>query len=142
MFAISNEPLLTEDLYKSMQNSSAGALLVFDGRVRDHNEGKAVGSLEYQAWEALCIKEADKIISEAKQKFHVLEIRCVHRVGHLEIGDCAVWLGVLSGHRGDGFAACRYVIDEVKHRLPIWKREHYLNESSEWVKCEGCSKGH
>jgi molybdopterin synthase catalytic subunit len=142
MFTISKEAIPTQDLSQAMQNPQAGALVIFDGRVRNLNDGKVVESLEYEAWEALCIKEATKIIHEAQERFEILEIRCVHRVGHLMIGDCAVWLGVLSAHREDGFAACRYVIDEVKHRLPIWKREHYSEERSEWVLCEACaSKG-
>ena len=65
--------------------------------------------------------------------------RCVHRVGLLELGECAVWIGVASPHRDEAFKACRYIIDEIKVRLPIWKKEHYVNGDSGWVNCERCA---
>ena len=73
------------------------------------------------------------------QRFPYLEARCVHRIGLLEIGECAVWVGVAAKHRDEAFMACRYIIDEIKHRLPIWKKEHYVNGDSGWVNCERCA---
>jgi len=108
--------------------------------VRNHNEGHEVTRLEYEAFEALAIKEGERIINEATQKFGVLKAACVHRVGELGIGDVAVWVGVSSAHRGEAFDACRYIIDAVKHRLPIWKKEHYVNGDSGWVNCERCAE--
>ena len=79
------------------------------------------------------------MVGEALDKFGVLHARCVHRSGLLELGECAVWVGVSSGHRDEAFLACRYIIDEVKVRLPIWKKEHYVDGHSGWVNCERCA---
>jgi molybdopterin synthase catalytic subunit len=95
--------------------------------------------LAYEAFEALAIKEGERIVREAIAKFGVVNAACVHRVGDLAIGDLAVWVGVSSRHRAEAFAACRYIIDEVKHRVPIWKKEHYVNGDSGWVNCERCA---
>jgi molybdopterin synthase catalytic subunit len=132
-FSLSDQPIDTSALRKTMAHPSAGALVDFEGWVRDHNEGQTVGSLTYEAAEDLCQLEAAKILAEAKQKWDVQDIRCVHRVGHLQIGDVAVWVGVSAGHRDAAFAACRYVIDEVKERLPIWKKEHYRDGHAHWI---------
>jgi molybdopterin synthase catalytic subunit len=139
MFSIARKPICPDEQRASMENLAAGALVIFEGRVRDINDGLEVSSLEYEAWDALCRREGNRILEEAKDRFGVLDICCVHRAGHLELGECAVWLGVLSGHRGEGFDACRFVIDKVKHRLPIWKRENYVDGESTWVRCEACS---
>jgi molybdopterin synthase catalytic subunit len=77
----------------------------------------------------------DRIIAEAARKFDVLKIAAFHRVGSLQIGDLAVWVGVAAAHRGPAFDACRYVIDEAKARLPVWKKEHYVTGASEWINC-------
>ncbi len=108
--------------------------------MRNHNEGHAVTRLEYEAFEALANKEGERIVTEAIARFGVLQAACVHRVGSLAIGDLAVWVGVSSRHRAEAFAACRYIIDEVKHRVPIWKKEHYVNGDSGWVNCERCAQ--
>ena len=107
--------------------------------MRDHNEGRTVQRLEYEAFEALAIKEGERIVAEAVARFGVTRAACVHRVGALGIGELAVWVGVSAAHRGEAFAACRYIIDEVKHRVPIWKKEHYTDGDSGWVNCERCA---
>ena len=71
----------------------------------------------------------------AVERFSVTAVRCEHRIGKLEIGDCAVWVGVTAEHRGAAFDACRYIIDEAKARVPVWKKEHYADGSSGWVNC-------
>ena len=76
---------------------------------------------------------------ETKERFKILETRCVHRVGKLNVGDMAVWVGVISRHRDEAFIACRYIIDELKARVPIWKKEYYADGESGWVNCPGCS---
>jgi molybdopterin synthase catalytic subunit len=132
---------LTPDIYRaSLLNPAAGGYASFEGWVRNHNEGLAVTRLEYEAFEALAIKEGERIVLEASERFGVLAAACVHRVGILDIGDLAVWVGVSSRHRDEAFAACRYIIDEVKHRVPIWKKEHYVNGDSGWVNCERCAE--
>ncbi|HWA87721.1 MAG TPA: molybdenum cofactor biosynthesis protein MoaE, partial [Opitutus sp.] len=91
--------------------------------------------LDYAAFGELAEREGARILEEARAKFDVLAIACVHRVGALKIGDLAVWVGVVAAHRGAAFDACRYVIDEAKARVPIWKKEHYTDGASEWVIC-------
>lgn len=127
-------------LQRSLANPAAGGYCAFEGWVRNENEGHVVERLEYEAYEPLCVAEGEKVLAAAKKKFPYLEARCVHRVGLLEIGDCAVWIGVVSAHRDEAFKACRYIIDEIKVRLPIWKKEHYANGDSGWVNCERCAK--
>ncbi len=135
-----NSSALTPEIYRAaLQDPSAGGYASFEGWVRNHNEGLEVRRLEYEAFEALAIKEGQLIVNQAIEKFGVLKAACIHRVGSLEIGDLAVWVGVSSRHRGEAFAACRYIIDEVKHRVPIWKKEHYINGDSGWVNCERCA---
>jgi molybdopterin synthase catalytic subunit len=136
MFSISATTIDAETLKQNMTDRRAGALVTFEGWVRDHNEGQKVLTLEYEAYEALCATEAKQILQEAKEKFAVIDVRCVHRTGTLEIGEMAVWVGVSSAHRGAAFDACRFVIDEIKERLPIWKKETYVNGSSGWVNCQ------
>ncbi len=108
--------------------------------MRNENEGHEVLRLEYEGYEPVAVAEGEKILAEAAEKFPYLHAHCVHRTGMLEIGDCAVWVGVASAHRDEAFKACRYIIDELKHRLPIWKKEHYTNGDSGWVNCERCAE--
>jgi len=101
--------------------------------VRDHHAGRAVDGLDYQAYAALAEIEGGRILAEAMTRFDVVAAGCVHRVGTLAIGDLAVWVGVSAAHRGAAFDACRYIIDEVKQRVPIWKREHYREGDADWL---------
>ncbi len=136
MFRLTENSIQRDDLIAAIQEKKAGALVVFEGWVRDHNQGHSVSSLEYQVYEALALREGEKILQEAREKFNVHKIVCTHRHGHLVIGDTAVWIGASASHRDEAFKATRYVIDEIKLRLPIWKKEHYLNQEAEWVFCK------
>ena len=140
MFALLDSPLEAIDFKKSLANPQSGAYVCFEGWVRDHNEGKAVLFLEYEAYGKLAETQADAILTEARDKFKLQEIQCAHRVGKLQIGDMAVYVGVSAAHRDNAFKACRYIIDEIKHRLPIWKKEHYTDGDSGWVNCEACAR--
>ncbi len=126
-------------LARDVRDVTCGGYASFEGWVRNHNEGHRVTRLEYEAFEALAVKEGERIIEEACRKFGVRNARCVHRVGALDLTDIAVWVGVSAPHRDEAFRACRYIIDEVKHRVPIWKKEHYENGDSGWVNCERCA---
>jgi molybdopterin synthase catalytic subunit len=117
----------------------AGGYVSFEGWVRDHNEGQEVTRLEYEAFQELALKEGERILAEARMRFPIKHALCIHRVGELGLADMAVWVGVSSVHRAEAFDACRFIIDEVKHRVPIWKKEHYRNGDSGWVNCERCS---
>lgn len=138
-FAISNTPIDVDAAKKAVANNSCGALAVFEGWIRDHNEGQAVERLEYEVYRPVAEKEGARIIDEALEQFGVSHALCIHREGVLEIGECAVIVCVSSPHRGEAFDACRYIIDEAKTRLPIWKKEHYVSGISEWVNCEHCA---
>ena len=133
MFTLSNQPIDSIQLKNSLTSPSAGACVTFEGIVRNHNDNRSVVMLEYEAFDELCRTEGQKIMDEAKAQFPVLQVRCVHRTGKLKIGDAAVWVGVSSAHRDEAFKACRYIIDAVKQRLPIWKKEFYADGDSGWV---------
>ncbi len=122
-----------------LADPAAGALVVFEGWVRNHQDGREVRALDYTAYEALGVREGERIIDEALARWPATRALCVHRTGSLAIGDIAVWVGVCAAHRDAAFAACRDIIDEVKHRVPIWKKEHYADGDSGWVNCEGCA---
>ncbi len=140
MFELSQKPLEAIDFKSQFSNPQAGAYVTFEGWVRNHNEGKDVLSLDYQSYESMAQKEAQKIIEEAKSKFEIYDVHCMHRVGQLQIGDMAVFVGVISAHRQAAFLACQYTIDQIKARVPIWKKEYYTDGDSGWVHCEHCSK--
>lgn len=140
-FDISAATIDPEALKRRLPSASAGACVCFEGWVRNHNEGEPVTALEYETHAELARLEGDKVLGEAMEKFAVERVECVHRVGLLEIGDCAVWVGVSAAHRGAAFDACRYVIDEIKQRLPIWKKEHYASGASGWVNCATPASG-
>jgi len=137
---ITDETIRPEQLREELTDRAAGGYVGFEGWIRNHNEGQEVLRLEYEVYRPLAIKEGEKVIEEARAKFPILHAECVHREGLLEIGECAVWVGVTSAHRDEAFAACRYIIDQVKVRLPIWKKEHYADGHSGWVSCERCAE--
>ena len=126
-------------LRRELFDASAGAYVGFEGWIRNENEGHRVKRLEYESYEPLAVSEGEKVIAEARAKFPLLHAHCMHRSGMLEIGECAVWIGVAAPHRDEAFKACRYIIDEIKVRLPIWKKEHYADGDSGWVNCERCA---
>jgi sulfur-carrier protein adenylyltransferase/sulfurtransferase len=138
-FSFSEGALDTASLQRELQDDRCGGFAAFEGWVRNHNEGHAVTRLEYEAFVELAEKEGARIVAEAVKRFGVTRAACVHRVGSLAIGDIAVWVGVSAAHRDEAFRACRFIIDEVKHRVPIWKKEHYVNGDSGWVNCERCA---
>ena len=139
MFILSPTPLEKLILNNKLISPESGAVVAFEGLVRNHNDGKKVIALEYEAFDQLALKEAAKIFEEAKAKFEVIEVKCFHRIGKLVLGEMAVWVGVSAAHRDNAFKACRYIIDEIKTRLPIWKKEYYVGGDSGWVNCEQCA---
>jgi len=138
MFIMTQEKIMPQELYKLFDNPKAGAFITFEGRVRNHNDGKSVSSLEYQSYSAMALKEGSKIIAQAKEKFGLIDAYCVHAEGHLQVGDLAIWIVTLAKHRKEAYLASEYIIDTVKQTVPIWKREHYLNETPNWVACHRC----
>lgn len=140
MFSLSPDTIDGAALREKLEDGSAGGCVTFEGWVRNENEGRDVRQLEYEGYEAVAAKEGQKVLDEALETFDVLRAECVHRVGHLEIGDMAVWIGVSAGHRAAAFDACRYIIEEIKSRLPIWKKETYTDGDSGWLNIDETSK--
>ncbi|MBP6513868.1 MAG: ThiF family adenylyltransferase [Steroidobacteraceae bacterium] len=139
LFALSETAIDVAARQAALADPGAGGYVAFEGWVRDHNEGRRVTRLEYEAFDELATREGERIVAEAIARFGLRAATCVHRKGSLAIGDMAVWVGVSAAHRGEAFAACRYIIDEVKHRVPVWKKEHYADGDSGWVNCEHCA---
>ena len=138
-FAFTREPIEAAALAAAVTDPAAGGFAAFEGRVRNHSEGRAVMRLDYEAFEPLALAEGADIVARAVAAHGATAARCVHRLGTLAVGDTAVWVGVAAPHRAEAFAACRAIIDAVKHRLPIWKKEHYAGGDSGWVNCDHCA---
>jgi len=132
-FHLDDQPIDSAALGRALTDASAGACVTFEGWVRNENAGRSVQRLDYQAYVPLAQAEGERILDEARQRFALIDAACAHRIGALAIGDLAVWVGVSAAHRDAAFAACRYIIDEVKQRVPIWKNEHYAGGESGWL---------
>jgi len=138
-FQITSNAIDLEAFRQLLLDPSCGAYVQFDGWVRDHNEGQQVLRLEYEVYEPMAVKEGNRVIEEAIERFGISNARGIHRSGLMELSDVAVVVGVSSPHRAAAFDACRYIIDQIKVRLPIWKKEHYANGHTEWVNCQHCA---
>jgi molybdopterin synthase catalytic subunit len=138
-FRFALQPIDTDAARRELLDVGAGGYVSFEGWVRNFNEGLEVVHLEYEAFEVLAVREGERVVAEAARRFPIKHALCIHRIGDLPLADMAVWVGVSSAHRGEAFDACRYIIDEIKHRLPIWKKEHYRDGASGWVNCEQCA---
>ncbi|MEO6263517.1 MAG: molybdenum cofactor biosynthesis protein MoaE [Luteimonas sp.] len=138
-FRLSETPFDTDTLRAGLLDARVGGYASFEGWVRDHNVGRAVDGLRYEAYATLAEAEGERILGEALSKFDILDAHCVHRVGDLAIGELAVWVGVTAAHRDAAFAACRFIIDEVKSRVPIWKLERYTDGDAGWLHPTGAA---
>jgi molybdopterin synthase catalytic subunit len=132
-FALSDKPFDIATLRAELLDARVGAYASFEGWVRNHNAERNVEGLRYEAYVAMAESEGERVIDDALAKFDILDARCVHRIGDLAIGELAVWVGVTAAHRDAAFAACRFIIDEVKSRVPIWKHERYAEGDAGWL---------
>ena len=132
-FTLADTPIDVPALQAALRDDRAGACASFEGWVRDHNDGRAVDGLRYEAYAELAEREGRAILEEAVHRFDIVSACCVHRIGELAIGDLAVWVGASAAHRDAAFAACRWIIDEVKARVPIWKHERYREGDAGWL---------
>ena len=132
-FHLADAAFEIEPLRRKLLAHGAGAYASFEGWVRDSNAGRPVLALTYESYRSLAEIEGGKVLDEAVARFAIIQASCVHRVGRLELGELAVWVGVSAAHRDAAFAACRWIIDEVKSRVPIWKHEHYADGQAEWL---------
>jgi len=119
-------------LVAQVTHAQVGGIATFLGVVRDHHEGRSVRRLEYSAYPAMAEAECGRLVSEAESRWPC-RVALAHRVGPLEIGETAVAIAVGSAHRAEAFEACRWILEELKHRVPIWKREYYVDGSEAWV---------
>ena len=139
-FIITMAPLLIEEAYTQADDAANGAIVLMSGMVRNNSEGFSVLHLEYQAYEPMAIEVFKQIAAEIRQTWSdVTHVVIHHRIGKLEIGEISVLVAVGCPHRTEAFEACKYAIDTLKHRAPIWKKEFYYDQSGEvcssWVKC-------
>jgi len=132
-FALSDKPFDIATLRAELLDARVGAYASFEGWVRNHNAERNVEALRYEAYVAMAESEGERVIDDALAKFDILDARCVHRIGDPAIGELAVWVGVTAAHRDAAFAACRFIIDEVKSRVPIWKHERYAEGDAGWL---------
>jgi molybdopterin synthase catalytic subunit len=119
-------------LLDEIRSPPCGCVVSFVGTVRDTSQGREITRMSIQVYEEMARSQLDAIRAEALEKYGVNQIAVVHRYGDLDVGDNIVYIGVASGHREEGFAACRYIIEELKKRVPIWKKE-YTPDGDVWV---------
>lgn len=129
---LSETPLNTATIIASVQDERSGAVNVFIGTVRNQTKGKAVQRLEYEVYAPMALKVMQEICAEAEERWNTVAIAAHHRYGVIETGDIAVVVAVSTPHRADAFAACQYIIDTLKERVPIWKKE-FFEDGEVWV---------
>ena len=137
-FEITDQTIVSSALREELLSLKSGGYCSYEGWVRNTNEGNLVKKLQYTAYPELALTVGHKVITEAKEKFNIIGVSAVHRIGLLSVGELAVWVGVTAHHRGDTFLASRFIIDNIKHRLPVWKKEYYADGSSTWIDSNGC----
>lgn len=129
---LTHEVLSIQSAYDMLDDPASGAAVVFVGRVRDHHEGRDVSQIHYTAYADMVQSEGDAIIGEARATFDIRKAVILHHTGMLPVGGISVVVGVASPHRQDSFAACVWIMDEVKKRLPVWKEEFYREGDRGW----------
>lgn len=136
MVRIVRRPIDMAALAQDVSRSRHGAIATFAGVVRERSDDdRDVTGLSYEAYDAMAIAEIERIIEEARGRFGDCDVQVEHRIGDLSVGEVAVGIAVASPHRAQAFDVCEFIIDELKHRAPIWKREHYTSGPSEWKAC-------
>lgn len=133
MIELTTDTIDTQQLLASVQSPLAGAVVLFVGTTRQMTDGRETASLDYECHESMANKELERLRNEARRRWPLEEVGLVHRLGHLEIGEASIAVAVASPHRADAFAAASWLMDEIKQRVPIWKRENWADGSSAWV---------
>jgi molybdopterin synthase catalytic subunit len=131
--AIINEPIDSARVLARVQSTQAGAVILFLGTVREFTQEKQTLFLEYEAQEEMALAKMRELARQARERWPLLKVAIVHRVGRLELGDASVAVAVSSPHRADAFEAGRFLIDTLKEVVPIWKKEHWADGTTEWV---------
>jgi molybdopterin synthase catalytic subunit len=138
-FRITRDPIIASDLAKDLRAANDGAVVIFEGFVRNHSRGRATLYLEYEAYEPMAIRKMEELGAETKQRFAIDKIGMIHRLGRLEIGETSVAIIVTAEHRRAAFEACQYAIDRLKQIVPVWKKE-YFADGAVWAEGEGQSR--
>lgn len=125
-----------DEIMQSLYHPEAGAVLTFLGTVRAESEKRPIAYLDYEAHEVLAEKEMEKIVSEAKNKWEILELALVHRLGRIPVGETSLLIGIATRHRDEAYPASRFILEAVKHRVPIWKKEVFTDQSVSWTRGE------
>lgn len=125
MFAIVEDPIDAARVSAAVADPTSGAIVTFIGTTRDHNDGRAVTRLEYEAYPEMALAEMRKIGDTARQRWPIAKVAIVHRIGAVPIGEASVVIAVSAAHRAPAFAACHFAIDRLKEVVPIWKKEHF-----------------
>ena len=133
MFKVTQQPLSVQEVNDLVKRPTDGAVVTFDGIVRNNFEGRAVRFLEYEAYADMAQKKLAEIGAEVRQKFPVGDIAMVHRLGRLEIGESSIVIAVAAPHRHTAFEACAYAMDRVKEEVPVWKKEFFIDGEAHWV---------
>jgi molybdopterin synthase catalytic subunit len=128
-------------LVRVVSNASNGAVILFLGAVRQLNDGRAVTGIDYAAYEAMALRELQAIVAEGAESFGASDIAVEHRLGELGVEEISVGIAVGHPHRDTAYALSRWIIEELKRRVPIWKREHYADGAREWVDPSGAAVG-
>ncbi len=124
---IVHERIVPHDIVPQLERPEDGAIVMFDGIVRNHSRGRRTLFLEYEAYEEMALKQMQALVDESLRRFQIRNVALVHRVGRLEIGESSVFIAVFSAHRAAAFDACRWLIDTLKKQVPIWKKEHFAD---------------
>jgi molybdopterin synthase catalytic subunit len=132
LFLLTWESIDSRKIADGLKSREDGALVMFEGMVRDNSQGKKVRFLEYDAYESMALKKLEELGAQARQQFDIRDVAIVHRLGHMEIGECSVVIAIASAHRGPAFDACRFLIDTLKKVVPIWKKEFY-EDGEVWI---------
>jgi molybdopterin synthase catalytic subunit len=130
--SITREPIDTERILDGLKRGEDGAALVFEGVVRNQTRGRKTLYLDYEAYEDMALQELEALVGEAIEKFKIRDVAIVHRLGRLQIGETSVLIAVASAHRAAAFEACRWLIDTLKRKVPIWKKE-YFEDGAVWA---------
>jgi len=126
------ERIVPHDIIPAMERPEDGAIVIFDGIVRNHSRNRRTLYLEYEAYETMALAKLEELASEAARRFAIRNVVLVHRLGHLEIGESSVLIAVFSAHRAAAFEACRWLIDTLKKTVPIWKKE-FFEDGAVWA---------
>ena len=143
MIAITREPIDTEQMNRNAGHEECGAVLTFSGTVRNHHMGRKVIKLAYEAYDGMAESEMRKVVERAREQWpDVKKVQVVHRFGEMPVGTSSIYITVATPHRPEGFEALRYIIDQIKRDVPIWKKEFYQDGETDWLHPEDGCCGH